>query len=223
MSAGPVPERREPSVAMARLKAAAEGKAGAGGEMQNLHACLEQLQEAVRIEGIDPHGPLGVWSRALGSALNGLAVLVEVQSDRIEDKAAAVERAMQAEVARVKAAVEEARGLTNRLKVDIENNKERRKDDNLALAKELGEGIKSTLKDAMLIRERRWNRRQNWTVATLSAVLLTSCFVGGATWREHQRPTGTVQEVMDRCLARQVLDEITHQYFCPVKIVQGKL
>ena len=191
--------------------------------VQQLQAAIADLHKAALEEKIELDGTLRVWLRAQVTTLKAMAGLVQEQTERIEDKAAAVERAMQAEVARVKAAVEEARGLTNRLKADIENNKERRMDDNLALAKELGEGIKSTLKDAMLIRERRWNRRQNWTVATLSALLLTACFVGGATWREHQRPTGTVQEVMDRCLARQVLDEVTHQYFCPVKIVQGKL
>ena len=84
VSAAPVPERREPSIAMAKLRAAAD-KADAGAEVKNLQARAEQLQETLHIEGIDPNGPLGVWSRALGSALKGLAVLVEVQADRIED------------------------------------------------------------------------------------------------------------------------------------------
>jgi hypothetical protein len=222
VSAAPVPERREPSIAMAKLRAAADGKVDAGAEVKNLQARAAQLQETLHIEGIDPNGPLGVWSRALRSALNGLAVLVEVQADRIEDKAEGVERAMLAEVARVKAAVEEARALTNRLKLEIEDNQERRKEENLALAKELGEGIKDTLKTALLIRERRWNRRQNWSTAMLAASVLVGCFIAGAGWNGYQRPVGAVQEVMDRCVARKVLDEVTHQYFCPVKVVLGQ-
>lgn len=218
-----MPERREPTVGMAQLKVAAEGKARAGAEVQNLRACLVQLQEAMRIEGIDPQGPLGVWSRALASTISSLAIVVEVQAELVEGKAETVERAMMAQVKRVEVGVEELRAWTNRAKAEIEDSKERRRADNLALAKELGENVKETLKNSLLIRERKWNRRQNWTAATLLALLLSACFVGGATWREQQRPTGTVQEVMDRCLARQVLDEVTHQYFCPVKIVQGKL
>ena len=182
--------------AMAKLRAAAEGRANAEAEITNLRACLEQLQEALRIEGIEPNGPLGVWSRALGSALNGMAVLV--QADLVEAKAEAVERAMLAEVARVKTAVEEARVLTSRLKVEIEDNKERRRDENLALAKELGEGIKDTLKTSLLIRERRWNRRQNWSAAALAASVLIGCFVAGVGWSDYSRPGGAVQDVMDR-------------------------
>ena len=55
--------------AMAKLRAAAEGRANAEAEIKNLRACLEQLKEALRIEGIEPNGPLGVWSRALGGAV----------------------------------------------------------------------------------------------------------------------------------------------------------
>ena len=222
MSAPPAPERREMPDAMAKLRAAAEGRANAEAEIKNLRACLEQLKEALRIEGIEPNGPLGVWSRALGSALNGMAVLVEVQADLVEAKAEAVERAMLAEVARVKTAVEEARALTSRLKVDIEDNKERRKDENLALAKELGEGIKDTLKTSLLIRERRWNRRQNWSAAALAASVLIGCFVAGVGWSDYSRPGGAVQDVVGRCVARKVLDEVTRQYFCPVKVVLGQ-
>ncbi len=206
--------------AMAKLREAAEGKADA--EVKGLRTCREQLQEAVRIEGIDPNGPLGVWSRALASALDGLAVLVEAQAERVEDKAEAVEQAMLAEVARVKAAVDEARALTSRLKVEIEDNKERRKEENLALAKELGEGIKDTLKTALLIRERRWNRRQNWSAALVAASVLVGCFVAGAGWSDYSRPGGAVHDVIDRCVARRVLDTVTQQYFCPVKAVQGQ-
>lgn len=220
MSKRPAPERREMPDAMAKLRAAAEGKAGA--EVTTLRTCREQLQEALRVEGIDPNGPLGVWSRALASALDGLAILVEVQAERVEDKAEAVEQAMLAEVARVKAAVDEAGALTNRLKVEIEDNKERRQEENLALAKELGEGIKDTLKTALLIRERRWNRNQNWRAAVLTAAVLVGCFIAGVGWSDYSRPGGVVQEVIDRCVARRVLDAATHQYFCPVKAVQGQ-
>lgn len=220
MSKPSAPERREMPDAMAELRATADGKASA--EVVHLRTCCEQLQEALRIEGIEPHGPLGVWSRALASALGGLAIVLEMLAERVEHKAEAVEQAMLAEVARVKAAVDEARGLTNRLKVEIEDNKERRKEENLALARELGEGIKDTLKTALLIRERRWNRRQNWTAAVLTATVLVGCFIAGVGWSDYSRPGGAVQEVVDRCVARKVLDAVTHQYYCPVKSVLGE-
>ncbi len=191
--------------------------------VQQLRAAIADLHKAAIEEKIEMDGTLGVWLRAQVTTLEAMAGLVQEQTAKIEHKAVAVEKAMQAQVKRVEAGVEELRAWTNRAKAEIEDSKERRKADNLTLAKELGEGVKNTLKTSLLIRERKWNRRQNWTAATLLALLLATCFVGGATWREHQRPIGTVQEVMDRCLARQVLDEVTHQYFCPVKIVQGTL
>lgn len=213
-------ERREPTAASAG--AAARGGGEGGGEVRHLRSCRAELQEALRVEGIDPAGPLGVWSRALGAALGGLAEVMEVQTSRVEDKAAAVERTMLAEVERVRAAVEEARALTSRLKVEAEGSRERRKQESLALAQELGLGIKDTLRTALLIRERRWNRRQNWGAALAGAAILAGCFAAGAAWSDRSRPRGGVQEVMDRCVARRVLDEVTRRYFCPVDVVLGQ-
>ena len=216
------PGGRKVLPAVAKPKEAADGKAGAGAEIERLRACVGQLEEAMRVEGIDPTGPLGVWSRALGSTVSALAILAEDQAHRVDEKVVAVERAMLAQVERVKVAVDEARALTNHLKVEIEHNKERRKDDNLALAKELGGNIKDTLKTSLLIRERRWNRAQNWTAAMLAASVMMGCTAVGARWNASQRPADPVQEVMDRCVARKVLDEVTRQYYCPVKVVLGE-
>lgn len=190
--------------------------------VEQIRAALAALHRAAIEERIEPDGALGVWLQAQVTTLEALGGLVEEQTALVEVKAVAVERAMLAQVERVKVAVDEARALTNHLKVEIEHNKERRKDDNLALAKELGGNIKDTLKTSLLIRERRWNRAQNWTAATLAASIMVGCTAVGAKWNATQRPTGPVQEVMDRCVARKVLDEVTRQYYCPVKVVLGE-
>lgn len=190
--------------------------------IEQLRAAVAGLRQAAIEERIEPDGALGIWLAAQVTTLEALAGLVQEQTARVEEKAAVVERAMAAQVERVKAAVEEARALTSRLRVEIEDSKERRKDGNLALAKELGEGIKDTLKTSLLIRERRWNRRQNWSAAALAASVLIGCFVAGVGWSDYSRPGGAVQDVMDRCVARKVLDEVTRQYFCPVKVVLGQ-
>lgn len=190
--------------------------------VEQIRAAVAALHRAAIEERIEPDGALGVWLQAQVTTLEALGGLVEEQTALVEVKAVAVERAMLAQVERVKVAVDEARALTNHLKVEIEHNKERRKDDNLALAKELGGNIKDTLKTSLLIRERRWNRAQNWTAATLAASIMVGCTAVGAKWNATQRPTGPVQEVMDRCVARKVLDEVTRQYYCPVKVVLGE-
>ena len=125
-----------------------------------LRSCVRELEEAMREEGIDPRAPLGVWCRALQNSIGALATFVDVSTDRVDGKSEVVERAMIAQVERVKVAIEESRAETIRARVSTAHSEELRKVENLKLARELGEGIKETLKTTMLAREIRFNRRR---------------------------------------------------------------
>ena len=182
-----------------------------------LRSCVRELEEAMREEGIDPRAPLGVWCRALQNSIGALAIFVDVSTDRVEEKSELVERAMTAQVERVKVAIEESRAETVRARISTAHSEELRKVENLKLARELGEGIKETLKTTMLAREIRFNRRQNWSGVALVAFVLFGCFIGGGVWAGYRSDHG----VIGRCLTKQVPDESGKHFYCSMDVVRG--
>ena len=182
-----------------------------------LRSCVRELEEAMREEGIDPRAPLGIWCRALQNSIGALATFVDVSTDRVESKSEVVERAMAAQVERVKVAIEESRAETIRARISTAHSEEQRKAENLTLARDLGEGIKETLKTTMLAREIRFNRRQNWSAVALVAFVLFGCFIGGGVWAGYRSDHG----VIGRCLAKQVPDEAGRHFYCSMDVVRG--
>ena len=182
-----------------------------------VRSCVLELEEAMREEGIDPRAPLGIWCRALQNSIGALATFVDVSTDRVEGKSEVVERAMTAQVERVKVAIEESRAETIRARISTAHSEELRKVENLKLARELGEGIKETLRSTMLAREIRFNRRQNWSAVALVAFVLFGCFIGGGVWAGYRSDHG----VVGRCLAKQVADEAGQHFYCSMDVVRG--
>ena len=182
-----------------------------------LRSCVRELEEAMREEGIDPRAPLGIWCRALQNSIGALATFVDVSTDRVEGKSEVVERAMAAQVERVKVAIEESRAETVRARISTAQSEELRRVENLKLARELGEGIKDTLKTTMLAREIRFNRRQNWSAVSLVACAAFACFIGGGVWAGYRSDHG----VIGKCLAKQVPDESGKHFYCSMDVVRG--
>ena len=189
----------------------------ASGALIELRACLDGLDDAMRIEGIEPHGVLGVWCRAMRAGLLAFCCAVDLSTARVEGRSEVIERAMREEVNRVKVAIEESRAETVRARISTAHSEEVRKVENLKLARELGEGIKETLKTTMLAREIRFNRRQNWSAVSLVALAAFACFIGGGVWSGYQNGHG----VIGRCLAKQVPDESGQHFYCSMDVVRG--
>lgn len=185
----------------------------------HLRHCARELDEAMREEGIDPHGPLGIWSRAAQRFVITFAVITEAASTRIEGRLEIIEAAMRVEVERVKVAVEQSRAETARARVSIAQSEEVRRLENLKLARELGAEITQTIKTTALAREIRFNRRQNWSAVALVSGVLIAVFIAGGAWSgfRHER------SILDQCIANQLPDGTGKTYWCPMPVVRGGL
>lgn len=183
---------------------------------QQLAASLVQLQEAARVEQIEKGSTLGVFLSAQEMTLMSLALVVESQQSVIGDRAAVVERAMFAQVEVVKAEVERCRQETQRLQAVTGLAVEQRKKDSQELAKELSKLISKGIKEATLIREIRFNRFQNWSGASLLALGLFACFVGGEVWTTQKLDS----RVLERCERSQVTSGGTT--WCDMTVARGR-
>ena len=183
---------------------------------ENLAASLLQLQEAARVEQIESDSTLGVFLIAQQMTLVTMASVVESQEAAIDGRAVAIERAMSAQVNVVKAEVERCRQETARLQAVTGLAVEERKKDSQDLAKELAKLISKGIKEATLIREKRFNRMQNWSAAGFLAFCLLSCFVGGQVWSNYKLDS----RVLERCERSQVAGGGTT--WCDMIVARGQ-
>lgn len=193
--------------------------------VEQLKAAIVALRAAAKVEGIEPGSVLGVWMTSQEIAIMAMADTVEWQIGRIEGRLdqvvqlmAAATKRVDAEIGRSKTTMAEWHSAAAYVRSRTAESEESRKVENLRLARELGDGIKETLKTTMLAREIRFNRRQNWSAVALVASVLLACFMAGGVWTGYRSDHG----VVGRCLAKQVPDEAGRYFYCRMDIVQGQ-
>ena len=151
-----------------------------------LRTAADGLIAAGRVEGIEPEGPLGQWLEAQAEALRALAEILGGQELRFEGLMHNVSAAARAELEKLAAATElgnnvvragevalrQARTAQISLQVEKENL-------TAMMVKETLPLFVERLKEALIIRERRWNddvkRRR---LATAGLVVLGLVFGG---------------------------------------------
>jgi hypothetical protein len=180
-----------------------------GAETAELMSCIEQLKSAMVSAGIDDDSPLGAWGRAQQLVLLTFSRLIEGQTVRIEQRANAVAAAA------VKS-IDEMRAATAACRAQVTLSEEQRRSERLTLASEVAEDIKKVLKESLVIREVKWNRRQNWTAAALGAAVLMGCFIAGGIWTGYYND----RAALDRCISKQVMDSSGRAY-CGIDVVRG--
>ena len=180
-----------------------------GAETAELMSCIEQLKRAMVSAGIDDDSPLGAWGRAQQLVLLTFSRLIEGQTVRIEQRANAVAAAA------VKS-IDEMRAATAACRAQVTLSEEQRRSERLTLASEVAEDIKKVLKESLVIREVKWNRRQNWTAAALAAAVLMGCFIAGGIWTGYYND----RAALDRCISKQVIDSSGRAY-CGIEVVRG--
>ena len=180
-----------------------------GAETAELMSCIEQLKRAMVSAGIDDDSPLGAWGRAQQLVLLTFSRLIEGQTVRIEQRANAVAGAA------VKS-IDEMRAATAACRAQVTLSQEQRRSERLTLASEVAEDIKKVLKESLVIREVKWNRRQNWTAAALAAAVLMGCFIAGGIWTGYYND----RAALDRCISKQVIDSSGRAY-CGIDVVRG--
>ncbi len=178
--------------------------------LEELKAAIARLHAAARAEGIEANSTLGVWLTSQEMAMMTLAEAMNWQVQRVEEFSGAVERAMKAEVERVRVAIQQCHAETALVRLKKNEAVDLLKVEKVELARELGAEISNTIKMAAMVREVRFNRRQNWSAVALVATVLLGCFVGGAVWNSY-RADGSV---ISRCLKNQHPDENGKTYWC---------
>lgn len=184
--------------------------------IDTLRFSADALDRAMHEEGIDSSSSLAVWGKAQRDCLNVMILIAENFAERIDDRTDAVERAMRAQVDLVKAEIERCRYETERLQAVTGLSIEGRKKDSQELAKELSKLISKGIKEATLIREKRFNRMQNWSAAGFLAFCLLSCFVGGQVWSNYKLDS----RVLERCERNQVAGGGTT--WCDMIVARGQ-
>jgi len=198
--------------------------------MAAVNAAVEQLRAAAdrlvadgRSEGIEPDGPLGRWLEGQAQALAGLAELLDDQTLRFEGLIGGIKTAADAELQKAAAATELAnqaikageltlrQARTAQIALEVE-----RESLVLRMIKETLPLFADRLKQALVIREQRWNndvRRRRYAAAGAVALAV---FLGGyalRAWSESDRLAA-----FDRCLAHAQL--VQGHYWCEVTAFQ---
>ena len=194
------------------------------GAVDHLRSCIIGMRTAAKAEQIDPEGPLGVWVQAQEAMLLSMAHFAELQTDRLVETVREVDLAMtaavtlvEAEVQRVRVTNETARVETMRLRSQGDVLKEERLKAGDDLAVRMSDKIQDHLKHVMLVRERRWNLRQNLRLVGIFAGVLFAVFLGGQWMALH----GDARDILERCKGSPALDPVTKVAYCPMWIVEG--
>ena len=191
--------------------------------VEHLRAAADRLIADGRSEGIEPDGPLGRWLEGQAQALTGLAGLLDDQTIRFEELIGGIRTAADAELQKAAAATELAnqaikageltlrQARTAQIALEVE-----RESLVLRMIKETLPLFADRLKQALVIREQRWNddiRRRRYVAAGAVALAV---FLGGyalRAWSEADRLAA-----FDRCLAHAQL--VQGHYWCEVTAFQ---
>ena len=189
-----------------------------------LRSCIIAMRAAAKAEQIDPEGPLGVWVRAQEAMLLGMIDFAELQTDRLVESVSMVDRSMtsavtlvEAEVKKLTATREEARQQMWVWREENERMKEERLRAGDDMAIRMADTIKDRLKTSMLVRERRWNLRQNLGLVGIFTGVLFATFLGGQWMQGHNEAL----TIIERCHANRAVDPSTNAAFCPMPSVDG--
>lgn len=169
---------------------------------EDLRASAEDMEQAAWREGIDPTGPLGVWVTALRWSLTTLAGISEKQSQGVAAAIKGTRQLVDAEIAQLRIANEaavramnEANAALSRAKVDTEKL-------TLKTLGDLAPKILEHIRDAVVIRERRYNRKVEWRRGILVGMAVLGLVVGGYSWRTWQDHDANA--ALERCLEHQL-------------------
>jgi hypothetical protein len=155
-------------------------------EVAALRESVVRLIEGARRDGIEPDGPLGRWLVAQAGALESLAFVLQSQADRADALLGCVDAAAKAELAKAAAALEQgqkaiaqgevvlaqARAAQYHLHLSEQTLVSRLVNDTLPL-------FAQHMKEALVIRERRWNQDKGRQRMALTGVVALGVFLSG--------------------------------------------
>lgn len=172
--------------------------------MTTLEAAIAALKEAAWREGIRPEGPLGTFVEAQEQILTALFRHEQDHKARLQDL---IDNARATAEARAR----EAQAITRRVEVQ-------QKDLETKTVASLTKAVAAKLEGVLVIRERRWNRRDrhlsHGAVAAAALVIL----IGGYSWRAFQDRDATT--ALRQCYDAAMQDKATGRLFCQLDLVR---
>ena len=176
---------------------------------------IETLKKAALDWGIQPDYPEAAFISSMiatQSSFGDIAVGMWGGLLATQEKA---QRIAETEVARLKLANDQAvlqlhqlDGLRAAQEVKVEEAL-------TGMVKRMIPGVVKGVGDAVVIRERRYNRRVEWGRAALVSALVAGLWLGGYGWRAWQDRVST--SAIARCVAAQVPDNKTGKGYCPLE------
>jgi len=166
---------------------------------EDLRASAEDMEQAAWREGIDPSGPLGVWVTALRHALVNLADISEKHSQGVTETIRNTQKLVDGEIKQLREANKQAVHAMNEAKAALSRAKVEAETVTLKTIQDLGPQILKGIREAVVIRERQYNRKVEWRRASLVAVAVLGLFLGGYSWRAWQN-SSNASDALARCL-----------------------
>ncbi|WP_424140117.1 hypothetical protein [Roseomonas chloroacetimidivorans] len=158
----------------------------------DLRAAAEDMEQAAWRMGLAPHEPLGIWVASMRRTVTGLADLTERQAEAVAATVEGTRKVLDAEVAQLRAASEaaahqmhEAKAVLTRAQVEAEKL-------TLKTLQDLTPKILEEIRDAVVIREKRYNKSMEWRrygLVGLTAVCLLLGGYAGRAWQDWSATT----------------------------------
>jgi hypothetical protein len=155
-------------------------------EVAALRESVARLVEGARQDGIEPEGPLGRWLAAQAGALESLAFVLQSQTDRTEALLSGIDAAAKAELAKATAALEQGKKAIAQGEVVLAQARAAQYHLHLSettlvtrLVNETIPLFAKQMKEALVIRERRWNQDKGRQRMALAGVAVLAVFLCG--------------------------------------------
>lgn len=192
--------------------------------IDQLRQSIIDLRMAAKAEQIDPDGPLGVWVSAQERTLTHLAAFAEHQTNVLVKHVRRIEEALKLTTAFSEAEAKKAATLRGELRDQMGHMKEKNEElkqerltamDDVAIR--MAGKIQDELKRTILVREKRWNLKQNLRYAGFGSLMLLVAFVAGTWQQSHDE----ARAIIDRCQKFQTIDRTTNERYCLMGLVDG--
>ncbi|MBV8457335.1 MAG: hypothetical protein JO122_12045 [Acetobacteraceae bacterium] len=172
---------------------------------ERLMRATEALDRAAAEERIEPESTLGVW---VASQREVLSALYEQERDR----KAQIQQLIDNARATAEARAREVQALNRRMEIQ-------QQDLETKTVRSLTDAVATKLKEVLVIREIRWNKKARVRSWLAAGALMLSLVIGGYTWRALQDSDAV--SAYSRCYRETVKDPGTGKLYCPVETMLG--
>ena len=191
------------------------------GPVQQLRHAVEDLTVAARRECIEPEGPLGAWVEAQRIMLTAMADVVAHQEGVVHRVGVEMKQVAAGELAKLNIALRTAehvlltaRGAVNTLEAE-----------RMRVAAEMISSVAPQIvqgvRDAVVIREIRYNKSLQWKRAGSIATAMLMLMIGGYIWRmvedwSDSTIISIATTALERCHFRPTWKNAEGEVLCPL-------